>query len=450
MKWRSTAVYLLVLLLVSGIYLVMEAKKKEASRKEKQSRRVFVFDAAAVKKIEIRSGEGEEKKVILLEKADNWKISEPVEADVDRALFADFFSSLEDLEQERKIGESAGNPGVFGLDKPSLVVRLLTGGDWLDLHVGDRNPAGTARYARVGQGGDIFMISSATFRALNKNLKDLRRKELFSWQPDQVSEVDVKWRDEKEFSLERQGGARQWKCSATPDLAIKARKVENLLDEVHWLRAVDFAEKNSMPSQALLEVTLKLKDGKISKLKVANPDEAKKEAVADCSEIQGPVLLASHILTSMPRSVVSLADRSLVPADAADIRKITWKSESGGGNLVLMESKGWGTKEGEAPPRTVENSGPVRGFLAFMENAEYDKAVEPGSPGSTPPQGAPDSVQFEDVFGRKSSLTWDRLPAETTGLVSVWMQSDGAPREVRVKYETVKRLNESLARLSEK
>ncbi len=84
------------------------------------------------------------------------------------------------------------------------------------------------------------MISNATYDALNKSLKDLRRKELFTWQPDQVSAVDVKWRNGEGFSLERQGGTKQWKSANQPDLEIKARKVQNLLDELHWLQGCGF------------------------------------------------------------------------------------------------------------------------------------------------------------------------------------------------------------------
>ena len=54
MKWRNTAIYFLVLLLIGGIYLVMEQKQKEAAREEKESKRVFTFDAQAVKEIELR------------------------------------------------------------------------------------------------------------------------------------------------------------------------------------------------------------------------------------------------------------------------------------------------------------------------------------------------------------------------------------------------------------
>ena len=447
MKWRSTAIYLLVLLLLGGIYLVIDAKKKEADRKEKESRRIFTFDPAAVKGIEIESGG----KKIRLEKGDNWKITDPISADADKVVFADFFSSLQNLEQERKIGEQAGNADAFGLDKPSLVIRLQTGADWLSFQAGGLNPAETARYARAGQGGDIFMISIAAFSALNKNLKDLRRKELFSWQTDQVSEVDVKWQGGEEFSLERQGGAKRWKSASMPALAVKARKVENLLDDLHWLRAVDFVEKDLVPPQPQLEVTLKLKDGKTSSLRVADPGEAKKQVVVESSEIQGPVLVASNIFASFPRSAVSLADRSLISDDASEIRRITWQYGNGSGDLVWMDGNNWGAKDGENAPKVVENSGQVRGFLAFMENAEYYvDAAEPASPGADPSRGATDSVRFEDVFGKKSSLAWDKLPAENSSLVTVWMEREGAPHEVMVKYDTMKRLNELLALMSQK
>ena len=105
------------------------------------------------------------------------------------------------------------------------MVRLLAGSGWLELKVGGKNPSETSRYARAGEGGDVFMISSATYDTLNKGLKDLRKKELFAWQPDQVSTVDVKWRSGEELSLDRQGGAKEWKSANQPDVRIKARKV---------------------------------------------------------------------------------------------------------------------------------------------------------------------------------------------------------------------------------
>ena len=441
MKWRNTAIYFLVLLLIGGIYLVMEKKQKEAAREEKESKRVFTFDAQGVKEIELRFPDA---RAIHLEKGEKWKISQPISSDVDMSKFSDFFSALQNIEQERKIGKSSGNLEAFGLDRPSLVVRLLAGSGWLELKVGGKNPAETSRYATTGEGGDVFMISSATYDTLNTSLKDLRKKELFAWQPDQVNTVDVKWRSGEELSLERQGGAEEWKSANQPDVKIKARKVRNLLEELHWLRAVDFeekAEKDAMPSGALVDVRLKLKDGQTSELKIADPDQAKKQAVAASSEIEGPVRIGSHILSSIPKSAASLADRSLISADAADIRGITWQTESGSGNLVWMDQNRWGTKEGDAGPKAIENPRQLMIFLSEIENAEYIEAVEPAS---NPPEAAPNRVQFVDAVGEKSSLTWDKLPADTANPVTVWMEKNGATRPVTVRYEGVKRLNQSL------
>jgi hypothetical protein len=442
MKWRTTAVYFLVLLLIGGIYLVISAKQKEAARKENESRRVFAFDAGAVKEIEIRSGET---KAIRLEKGEKWRISEPIASDVDSGEFAGFFSALQHIEQERKIGKPSANPDAFGLNKPSLTVRLLAGSDWLELRIGGKNPAETSRYAQAGASGDVFMMSGSTYDALNKGLKDLRRKDLFTWQPDQVHAVDVKWRSGDEFSLERQGGAKQWKSATQPGLEIKGRKVQSLLDELHWLRAVDFVEKDAMPSSAQVEIRLHLKDGQTSELRIADAGQAKKQAIASCSEIEGPVLVPSHILESIPRSVVSLADRSLIPAETEEIREIAWKTDNGSGNLVWMDENTWGEKEGSAAPKAIEKAWAVRSFLAFVDSAEYIEAVEPGS---NPPEGAPNSVRFVDVFGKKSSLTWNALASDNTAPVTVWMQRDGASREVKIKHEVAQRLNESLAQMS--
>ena len=105
----------------------------------------------------------------------------------------------------------------------------------------------------------------------------------------------------------------------------------------------------------------------------------------------------------------------------------------------------WGEKEGSAPPKAVEKPWAVRSFLAFIDGVEYIEAVEPGS---NPPEGAPNSVRFVDVFGKKSSLTWNALNSGNTDPVTVWIQRDGASREVKIKHEAAQRLNESLAQMS--
>ena len=169
------------------------------------------------------------------------------------------------------------------------------------MRAGAKNPADTSRYAGMGKGADVFMITNATYDDLNKSLKDLRKKELFGWMPEQISGLEIKWRNAEGLRLERQGGEKRWKSVDRPEIEIKARKVQDLLDELHWLRAVDFASQDAMPSSAQVEVKLKLKDGRTSDLKIADQDPAKKQVVAVSSEM-GTVLIAPHILEAIPKS----------------------------------------------------------------------------------------------------------------------------------------------------
>lgn len=445
MKWRSTAIYFLILLVAGGVYFGIRTKQNEAARKEKESKRIFTFNTKAVKEIEIKRQGAE---ALQLKKGHKkWKISQPIVSAVDTSAFGDFFGSLGKLERGRKIGKPSGSLKDFGLDKPSLVVRLLADGKWSELQMGAKNPTETARYAKVGKNEDVFLISNDTYFNLNKSLKDLRRKELFSWQPGQVKVVNVKWRNGDQFSVERQAGTKRWKSADKPDLKIKTSKVQNLLDSLQWIRAEDFLAKDAMPSSAQVDVTLQLKDGKTAELKIADAQPAKKSLVATSSEVVGPVQIPSTVLSSIPRSVNSLVNRSLISLHTDAIRKIAWKTTAGNGKLVWIDQNNWGTKEGSAAPKALKNPWRVSSFLAFMDNAEYIDTVKPGS---SAPKEAPNSVRFVDVSGKKNSLTWDKLDPKNTGPVNVWLEGKGATQEVQVKHQDIKRLDDLLAKMEPK
>lgn len=410
MKWRSTVIYLLVLILVGAVYLVMDKKQKEAARVEKESKRVFTFDPQALKEIEIRSGDAV---AVHIEKVEDWRITQPIATDMDRAVFSGFLSSLRNAERERTIEKHSGKAAEFGLDKPSLVIRLRAGDEWVEMRAGAKNPADTSRYAGMGEGADVFMITNATYDDLNKSLKDLRKKELFGWMPEQISGLEIKWRNAEGLRLERQGGEKRWKSVDRPEIEIKARKVQDLLDELHWLRAVDFTSQDAMPSSAQVEVKLKLKDGRTSDLKIADQDPAKKQVVAVSSEM-GTVLIAPHILEAIPKSTAAVADRSLISLDAADIVQVTWKAGDRGGDLVRMEDKSWGAKEGDTPAKPIGNSREIRVFLTLLESTEF---IEPAETASNPPEGAPNSVRLVDAVGKKGSVVWEGLPPKPQNLL---------------------------------
>lgn len=442
MKWRTSAIYLLVLLLIGGYYYYFEVvKKAEKEAAEKQARRAFVFDAASVGAIEIRAAEAQP---IILKKAEAWKIAQPLDTEIDKGAFDGFFSALQNIEQERKIGQAAQSMEAFGLTKPSLSIRVQAGDQWLELQVGEKNPTENARYARVGAEGEVFLIPRGSFEAINKSLKDLRKKELFSWQPEEVVAMEVKWQSGETVSVERPGGSRDWKAPAQPQLRVKAKKVEEILNQVHWLRAADFLQQDAMPAAPLVELKIRLKDGRTSELKIAPPDEGKKQAVAISSGIESPVRIATHFLSSIPKTPETLEDRSLVGFPASDVRQVSWKTETGSGDVVWLDRDKWGIT-GPAAPKQIEEPWPISGFLADIEQLEYIEVLEPGAKA---PEGTPNSVQFLSVDGKKESLAWEKIPEELGQPVTAWLEKSGSSQKVRLKDETARNMSDSLNEMS--
>lgn len=475
MKFRTTAIYLLVLLVIGGAYAAMKVERQKTAKREKAAKRVFTFVPKAVSQIKIVSGSN---KAITLEKTGKWKIVSPIVSQVDPMQLNGLLATLHKVEMQRKIGKPSGNLKAFGLDKPTLVVHFFAGGEvasrhvatggtpaggevasrhagtggtpakgkWFELQAGAKNPVKTGRYAMAGKNGEVFLISNQAYDDLNKSLTDLRRKELFTWQPGQVKAFQITWSNGDRVDLVRQGDTSIWKSKSKPDIKISADKVDNLLDGLHWLRASNFLAKDAMPSSPEVDVTFELKDGKTPELKVAPVKPGEKQTVATSSQVQCPVLLPTYFISSIPHSAQALVDRSLVSAKASDVKKFTWKTTVGSGNLVRINSDTWGRVEGSAAPRALKNSWPVQSFLDLMHNAQY--IAGSSRPAEKPPQGAGNSIRFVDVFGRKTSLTWKTAAPKDTGPVYVWLEKDGSVREVQLKHKLFERIGDSLAPLN--
>jgi hypothetical protein len=419
----------------------MRFEKQKSAGKAKEARRVFTFDPQTVSQIEIKSGHN---LAISLKKAGTWKIFAPIAADVDSTELNGLLSTLHNMEMKRKLGQVSGNLKGFGFDKPSLIVRFFCAGKWLDLETGAKSPVGTDRYARVGKSGEVFMISSQAYDDLNKNLTDLRRKELFTWAPEQVKSLQIKWRNGDQVDLLRQGDTGIWKSSTQPQLKINSDKVDNLLQGLHWLRATNFVPAAAMPATPDLEVKLELKDGKTPELKVALPAPGARQAFATSSELPDPVVLSTYFLSSVPHSADSLVDRSLLSLESSNINKILWKTATGGGTLVRMKNNSWGIVAGSGSPKPIKNSWPVESLLASMRTEQYIGSPSPAKP----PQGLINWVAFFDISGKKCALSWNPPAKGNTGPVDGWLEKEGETVKVQIKSTDIERIGAFLDSLS--
>ncbi len=440
MRWRNSAVYLLVLLLIGGYFYYFDVlKKAEKEADEKAARRVFVFKPDSVGVIEVRSGEA---KAVRIEKKDGWHIVDPVKSDVDWPIFERLFQKLQELHFVRKLGAGSEKTASYGLAKPHLDIRFQAGGQWMELLVGDANPSGDSRYAKKGSGNEVFLIDRLDWESLDKGLKDLRKKDLFAWQTDQVAYLDVKWKSGAEVRYERQG--KEWKAAGQPEMQIKGKKLESLLDQIHWLRATDFLDESAKPNPPAVTVVIGLKDGKTSELALADPYPKTNLAAATVTGFPSPVTVSTNFMAELPKSAADYRDCSLMSQSTfSDVRAVKWKCNGKEGELVSTDGMKWATAAGKKP---LDNPTAVLTLIAEVSRTDYADTTQTG----TDLSGAGSS--YLELLGEKNrslcSLAWAALPKGDKEKVAARLEKDGKTMNVTIEHSSMKRLNDELQKLA--
>jgi len=92
---------------------------------------------------------------------------------------------------------AAEDPAPYGLSEPSLKVRFRSRDTWMELLVGDKNPVGDGYFVKKADSPELFLIAVDEGRVLNRGVNDLRRKQLFAFEPENVVGMRLAWQDGK-------------------------------------------------------------------------------------------------------------------------------------------------------------------------------------------------------------------------------------------------------------
>ncbi len=437
MRWRTTAVYLAVLLIVGGYFYYFEVLKNEQKQiEEKEAKRVFVFNPDSVSQIEIGSGE----QAVRLEKKEGWHIVQPITSEVDRTIFDGLFSELRDLETTRSLGAVPADLGPYGLAQPALKVRFQADGQWRELLVGSENPSGDSRYAKKGEGNELFLIDKRAWQSLNKNLKDLRKKDLFAWHSDQVQAFNIEWASGEKLTFERSATGKGWNEAGRPDLKINGKRVDRLLDQLQWLRAVDFVDPGEKPKTLSLKLVIQLKGGKESQLVLGELDKTAMQVVADSPGLPSPVRISSNIFQEVPKSPETFQDRSLLALDPGEVRGLKWKRGEAEGSAARTDQGKW-----EAGGKAIEDPWLINGLVEDAAQVEYTETSEYAPPG---PEAGLNRVDFTGPDGQSVRISWAALPEQGKEPVFVKMEKGEKILYVKVPAQELKRIDQSLEDLA--
>ena len=230
---------LILLVLVAALGTYLYVYEVPQAQKEGKKDKLLGFDKDAVTGITLVYHDRE----IELRKEDTgWRLVRPIEAPADEAAVKGLVSTLADAEAQKTLDELPQDLPSFGLDKPDPVVTLTLkdGAQPPPLAVGKTTTIGAKTYVRKGDEPRIYLSSSSLHYGLAKQVKDLRDKQLITFQDDDVSRVDVVRGGGETTTLVRKD-----KDAWTVDPGAHAAdptEVRSFLGSLRAARAVDFPD----------------------------------------------------------------------------------------------------------------------------------------------------------------------------------------------------------------
>lgn len=409
MKWRHALVYLVVLGLLGAYYYYFEVvAKRQKDEAERAQKRVFPVGAEAVEEVFLEE-EGKPT-VHLVKKEGAWVLDQPVAAQADQGAVDTLVYSLVELEKSRDVDSTDKEMSLYGLEKPSRVVRFRTQNSWHRLRVGSKNPTGESHYAAKDDEGAVFLVASGQVQALSKAPDDLRRRDLVTFENESIQNLMVSWADGRQVELVRQEQNKDaWRCTQEPEKRIKNIKVDNVLNQMRWLRAQSFLEsaedvavfwEGGIPETQVMVRTF---DGSEISVRIGRKKGEPEKYVAWSSQLQTPVTVDAAILKELPKSVRDIEDRSVATLNSKDISRVEYTMGAEKGELILQDDGSWVQVKADGARRVFKESWRVRPLFWEWEDLEYE------------------AVGAEDDCGQKAQ--WHRMslhPKDGDALVFSW------------------------------
>lgn len=255
MRIRGLYIALLVLGLLTGL-LYWSNRHKPADDSAKASAdappKILSVNEADLTKVDLHKKNGEE--VALARGATgSWEIVAPRPLAADQSAVSSMLGNLSALSAERVVDEKASNLSRYGLQAPVLQLDLTSKNNKSQqLLMGDDTPTGSAVYAMVAGDPRVFTIVSYTKSSIDKTANDLRDKRLLTLDPDKVSRIELR---QKNQDLEFGRNKEEWQIVKPEPLRADSSQVADMLSKLTQARMEAGSEDQKATASAFASGT---------------------------------------------------------------------------------------------------------------------------------------------------------------------------------------------------
>ena len=341
MRWQSTIVLAIVLLLVGGFYYVYEVRwAPERERGETRKGRIFQAEAADVTGVELKRRDDT---VRLVRTADGWELKSPVVARGDRARVDETLTTVLTAKVDREIDPKPAGLGDFGLDKPAAEVTLtLKDGKTVGVALGNKSPTGVWVYAKETGKPAVVALPDSVLREATKPAADFRDRTILTLDRKAVSGFDIT-ADDGTLTVAHAGDG--WRITKPVILPADTEAIGDMFDKLTSAKVKEFVAETP-PSRSAYgldrPVRLTIYTGKDTEraartLLVGRTDTVKKGVYAMREGESSVLLLPEDVVKAIPRTVAAVRDKQLVAVDRDKVTRL--EVESPKGTVTLTRDK---------------------------------------------------------------------------------------------------------------
>lgn len=377
MKLKTTVILLAVFAGLLAFVLLFESKSKARQASQEKEKKLVDMAAADLEKMTLNNGV----ETISLKKDEKgqWRMTGPVEAQADATEINRLAEDFSSLKFDRVVESAAADPKKYEIPKKEVTLWYKGRTEPVRILIGMENPIDSSLFAMREGDKRVVLLGSFLKSDLDKKTLDLRQKDIFKFEPEDVTSIRLKAKDVTWEAIKKVG---EWYLEKPVAALAKKSRVEDVLRVLAGLKAKEFLSEKKQDAEV---AQFGLKDPEYV---VALSLPAKSQVVTFALHKQDDKTFAT---TSLSTKIVvadapSLADIEKKPDDLREKQVVVFSSwdaqklqlKKGGLNFtVAKDAEGqWhfdGGKKEEADRSKVET------FVRKIESLEAVEFID--SPG---------------------------------------------------------------------
>jgi hypothetical protein len=346
MRWKTTAVLVLLLVGLGTFYYVYEIRQGP-DREKATAEKDRAWKGLEAKDIEgvalTRKGE-----TVKLEKAgEAWTLAAPVQGRAESQPVQDLLTSLATLRVEREIDATPAKPADYGLDTPAAEIQFSAKGATHRVRLGAKNPTGLWVYAQLGEKPAVVLVPDSLLKDAEKPVADFRDRTVLAFERGQVKGLEVKTASGPAVAAEAKG-ADDWRMTTPMTAPADREQISGLLEKLKAAKIKEFVTAAPATPDAYgldrpLTVTLWVgeeKERAAKTLRLGKPIPEKKTVYAQREGDPTVFTVDEALVKAVPVSVTALRDKSLFAYDLRRLERVEVESPKGKVALA-MEGGAW-------------------------------------------------------------------------------------------------------------